>query len=110
VSLPITTRYVRIESPSASGTGDAYDPVVWDVVEAAARAHISGPSSSGEGDRRVETDATLFVNPEVVVPFDARVTDLTTGEVYSVKWTQWMIGNQGLDHRKCGINRVQGAG
>lgn len=109
MTLPITTRYVRIESPSASGTGDAYDPVTWDVVEAAALAHISGPSSSANGDRSQVTDATLFVNVETQVPFDARVTDLTTGEVYSVKWTQWMVGGQGLDHRKCGINRVVGA-
>lgn len=107
MTLPIITRYVKIEEPSSDG-GDAYATVTYSTVEASARAHISAPSSQNAGDRWQSTDAVLYVDDTTTVPADGRVTDLTTGAVYAVLWTEMLIG-LGLDHRRVGLRTSVGA-
>ena len=67
MTLPIITRYVKIEEPSSDG-GDAYASVTYSTVEAFARAHISAPSSQNAGDRWQSTDAVLYVDDTTTVP------------------------------------------
>jgi hypothetical protein len=105
--IPVVTRYVRIDQPMG-GTDDAYDDVTWLTVEASTPAHIGPPSADALGDQYQQIDAVLYVNDTATVPTDARVTDLGTGDVYSVRWAQHVVG-LGLDHRKCGLRRSSGA-
>jgi len=107
VTLPIVTRYVRVEQDT-SANGDGYDPPTWTVLAESVPAHIGSPTGSANGDRLVAVDATLYVEDTVPVPLNARVTDLATGDVYAIQWTQVVVG-LGLDHRKCGINRISGS-
>lgn len=106
MTLPIVTRYVKIEAETSAGD-EAMEAPEWTVLHAAVPAHIGSPSGSSAGDTFAAVDQTLYVESTVTLPIRARVTDLATGDVYSVQWTQVAIG-LGLDHRKAGVNRVNG--
>lgn len=106
MSLPAVSRYVRIEAPSDT-SGDGYAPQTYEVVAASVPAHIGSPSAQAAGDRYRSTDAVLYVADTVPAPEGGRVTDLTTGDVYAIQWTEWVVG-VGLDHRKVGLTRSAG--
>lgn len=108
MTLPLTTRQVKIEAPVAS-TGDAFEAQTFTVVHDSVPAHIGPPSASNAGDRYEQTDRVLFVDDTVTVPFNARITDLTTGDIYSAQWSNSTVG-LGLDHRKVGLRYSRGAG
>lgn len=106
--LPLTTTTALVEVP-ASGE-DPYEETAstWQVWEAALPCVVSGYSGSARrvgGDQQV-VSATLFAN--VSVPFPARVTDLSTGEVYTVDWSRTRY-ELGLGHCKAGLTLVSGA-
>jgi hypothetical protein len=107
MTLPLISRYVRIEAPSET-EGDAYAPQTYTVVGASVPAHIGPPSARATGDRFQETDAVLYVDDTATIPIGGRVTDLTTGDVYAIDWTESVIG-VGLDHRKVGLRKTSGA-
>ena len=107
MTLPITTRYVRVEAPTTD-SGDAYDNPAYETLVDSTPGHLSGPGGSNDGDRFVEIDAIIYVNDVVPIPNGARITDLSDGKVYAVKWATLVIG-LGLDHRKCGVVETSGA-
>lgn len=108
--IPVRTRDVKIERDGSTTGGDEFDAPSWVTLYEAVPAHIGSPGGSSDGDRFSAVDMNLYVDQNVVVPDNARVTDLATGEVFSVKWSQEIVGLGGaLGHRKSGINRVHGA-
>lgn len=107
MTLPVITRYVRIDAPTIE-SADAFDPVTYATVEASARAHIGQPTAQNSGDRWQETDRIMWVDDTTTVPTSGRVTDLATGDIYAVLWTESVVGF-GLDHRKVGLRRSDGA-
>lgn len=108
MTLPLTTRYVKIEAPTSADGGDAFATPTYETTVERTPAHIGAPTSENAGDRFASTDAVLYVGDTVPVPIDARVTDLGTGEVYAALWTASTIG-LGLDHRKVGLRRSDGS-
>lgn len=108
VTLPMTTRTVRIERPVLLGDDPLDVPDTWTVIREDAPAHIGDASGSSVAPGQETTTATLFVNPDAGVQRFDRITDAATGEVYAAQWTQRYVG-LGLDHVKVGLIRVKGA-
>ena len=106
MSLPITTRTVTIEAPTATDDDPLTNVDTWATVAADVRAHIAGGSGSRQGNGREQVDATLYVEPDVPVTIYCRVTDHATGFVYAVQTVQPFHG-VGLDHVRAGLTRIQ---
>lgn len=99
---PVTTT-VKVEEPSwPSGRSE---PPTW--TERGRRAgHVSAPSGREAGTTE-QVDAVVLCEP-ITFSHEARITDLTTLEVWDVAWIRQRIG-LGLDHTQAGVRRSKGA-
>lgn len=107
MTLPLTTCYVKIEDAASADEGDAYSTTTYSVIHDRVPGHVGPASFQSAGERYSSTDRVLYVDDTVTVPTDARVTNLTTGEVYAALWTD-ITNGLGLDHRKVGLRRSSG--
>lgn len=93
--------------------GEGYDtpsdiPDVWNVVAEGVRAVIDAPTGTegGPGDTEV-INFTLKCDP-VILTFRDRVTDETSGQMYSVVWAVAQAGIFGLSHVTAGLRTIKG--
>lgn len=103
--LPFTTTAAKIEIPNAGE--DPYE-TTWTVLFPDLPGVVSGYSGRGSnnaGDQQV-LSATWYSDD--LIPFNARLTDLATGEVYQVDWVRQRY-ELGLGHCKAGLTLVTGA-
>lgn len=109
MTLPLTTTQVLIERPDPDV--DQYSDPVWTEI-----ARVDGVVSiaSGSGIRVGGDSSTLnselHINPisgDVLQHHD-RVTDLMSGEVWSVDWVRHRY-ELGLEYTKAGLTRSEGA-
>lgn len=108
MTLPLTTTTVTVED-IASGT-DPYEVQTYSVVGSGVPAVISGPSGVDlrvGGDQQTITAVLLCETTAPITP-SSRVTDDTTGRVYTVSWVNERY-ELGLGHFKAGLYEVTGA-
>lgn len=106
MTLPLTTRTLRIEEPT-DDSGDAFAAVTYgDATDVL--GHVGPPSGVSDGDRWAQVTDVAYMPDDATVSDRARITDLATGYIYAVQWTQVHVG-LGLDHLKVGLRRVDGA-
>ena len=108
MTLPLTTTTVTIEDIPPGV--DPYDDQTYSVSGSGVPAVISGPSGTDVrigGDQQTITAILLCENTVPIHP-SSRVTDDTTGRVYTVSWVNERY-ELGLGHIKAGLYEVTGA-
>jgi len=109
MSLPFTTTTCTIED--RDGSDDKWEQTnsyttSGSQIPCVISLNDTNDSTTGPGQREA-TEATLFVNRDVSVSKNARVTDDVEGTVYLVAWVADRVA-LGLDRREAGLRYVSG--
>ena len=104
--IPLATTTVTVSRSSQDGTKDLRSTITWSTYAAGVRAHIGEPAGveTVAGGSREDVAFRLDCDP-CAIRHDDRVTDDSTGEVYTVEWVKQREG-LGLDHTVAQLRQV----
>lgn len=101
--IPLDTTLLKVEAPSWP-SGRSEPPTYAEIGRR--RGHVSSPSGQQTNSTEV-VDAVVYCEP-LAFTHEARITDLTTSDVWNVVWVRQRVG-LGLDHTEAGVRRGTGA-